>query len=41
VFGNQLLRFGGDVNPSQNNFAGLGAIGNAIREQAFPINALV
>lgn len=30
------FRFGGDVLPAQNNFAGLGATGNGVRGHSFP-----
>jgi hypothetical protein len=31
-----FLRFGGDVKPSQNNFAGLGAVGSGAQGPSFP-----
>ena len=31
-----FLRFGGDIKPQQNNFAGLGAIGGGTEAASFP-----
>ncbi|MDH6099349.1 glucosaminidase domain-containing protein [Anabaenopsis sp. FSS-46] len=32
----EFLRFGGDVRPEQNNFAGLGCIGGSVEAASFP-----